>query len=214
MGGRSRARDLRWALAAGLAIVAAALVATDALEAWERDVYDLMVRETVEGAGHSDRISLILIDENSLDWGTRVYEQNGLDGQGLHRTHYLFPWNRAVYELVAMFLETGGAEVFALDVELAGPHPSGDEAGDEGLGLTTAFQNTEGRPFLLHSLNFETAVDRQDEMVALDPGQRSLLETAAWEVGGWRSAGVPFDRSDVGPYSNPILPYRSILRGV
>ena len=211
MANRSRYDAWRMLLAAGIALAMAVITWSDAFAPWERDVHDVMARAAVDSVERSDRVSLILIDEATLDWGRDHYERGVLSGVGPERAHYLFPWNRAVYELIAAFLASGGAEVFALDVELAGPHPSGETAGDAGLGMTTGLQNTEGRPYVIHSLNFESTAAQQEELLVLDPTRRALLGSASVDVPGWSAAGVPFDRSDEGPYSNPILPYRTIL---
>jgi adenylate cyclase len=199
---------LLWTL--GLALACAALSVSDLLVAWERDAYDLLSRAGVSHDRRSEDVGLILIDEATLDWGRDRFERNDA-GDGLPRAALLFPWNRSVYGFLIDYLATCGAEVVALDVELSGPHPGGDRSGDEGLGLTSASQNEVGAPFVVHALNFETSAGRQTEVAALDELQRDCLTGAAVTVAGWQAAGVPFDRSDVGPYSNPVLPYRTIL---
>lgn len=211
-GSAARGRPLHLVWTLGLSLVCAGLAVSDLLLAWERDVYDVLCRA---GASHDQRsadIGLILLDEATLDWGRDRFEHGADDaGGGLPRAALLFPWNRSVYDFLINYLAGCGAEVVALDIELSGPHPGGDRSGDEGLGLTSALQNKVGAPFVVHALNFESAAERQAEVAALDELQRACLTGAAVEVAGWRAAGVPFDRSDIGPYSNPVLPYRTIL---
>jgi adenylate cyclase len=196
----------------GLALACAGLCVSDLLLVWERDVYDVLCRAGVASAERSADIGLILLDEATLDWGRDRFERGGdAASSGLPPAALLFPWNRSVYDFLINYVANCGADVVALDIELSGPHPGGDRSGDEGLGLTSAMQNKVGKPFVVHALNFESAAARQTEVAALDQLQRACLTGAAVEVAGWRDAGVPFDRSDVGPYSNPVLPYRSIL---
>ncbi len=200
---------LGWTL--GLALACAGLAVSDLLLPWERDVYDVLARAGVSHDERSADVGLILLDEATLDWGRDRFERGGDAGGGLPREALLFPWNRSVYDFLINYLAGCGAEVVALDIELSGPHPGGDRSGDEGLGLTSATQNQAGGPFVVHALNFESSAQRQAEVARLDELQRSCLTGAAVEVAGWQAAGVPFDRSDLGPYSNPVLPYRSIL---
>lgn len=201
---------LAWSF--GVALACAGIAVFDLLLAWERDAYDVLCRAGVSHEQRSGDVGLILLDEATLDWGRDRFERGGDDGGGrLPREALLFPWNRSVYDFLINYLAVCGAEVVALDIELSGPHPGGDRSGDEGLGLTSAAQNEAGAPFVVHALNFESAAQAQAEVAELDKLQRDCLIGAAVEVVGWRAAGVPFDRSDIGPYSNPVLPYKSIL---
>jgi adenylate cyclase len=199
-----------WTL--GLAIACGGLVASDLMVGWERDVYDVLSRAGVSQGARSEDVSLILLDEATLDWGRDRFERGMGDADGgLPREALLFPWNRSVYDLLINYLAVCGADVVALDVELSGPHPGGDSSGDEGLGFTSATQNELGAPYVVHALNFETSSERSAEVATLDALQQECLAGAAVEVADWTAGGAPFDRSDVGPYSNPVLPYRSIL---
>jgi adenylate cyclase len=199
------------ALALGLALLAGALVLSDAVAFWELDVFDRLSRAgTLEE--RSERVSLIMLDEASLDWGRGFYDHVRSGGETfLAGNEFLFPWDRSVYDLLVQFCALGGARVLALDVELAGPHPSGDPAGDSTLGFSTRMQNEYGLPYVVHALNFESTAEAGAEVVELPPMVRESLHAAAVEVDGWQPSGLPFDRSDIGPYSNPILPYDSIL---
>ena len=213
-------RALLLALSAGL--VSAALVAAGALEAWERDVYDQLSRVATRGDERSELVSLVLLDEASLAWGRSYFERTraGAAGGasadatagGLRGHEFLFPWDRSVYDLLVQTLALGGARVLAFDVELAGPHPSGDASGDESLGLSSVMQNEFGEPFVVHALNLESSTEAAAEVVHLDALQQACLAGAARPVAGWERSGLPFARSDVGPYSNPVVPYRTILR--
>ncbi|MCB9899590.1 MAG: adenylate/guanylate cyclase domain-containing protein [Planctomycetes bacterium] len=206
------ARRAQQAVLAGVVgLAAATLVGSDVVGDWERDVYDVFSRAGVEST-RSENVALVMLDEASLDWGRGFYEQARAGGaSGLAGNEFLFPWDRSAYDLLVQFCALGGARVLAFDVELAGPHPSGDEAGDATLGTSTRLQNEFGAPYVVHALNLESAAEQAREVVALGSLERACLAGAAIDVDGWRASGLPFARSDVGPYSNPVLPYRTIL---
>jgi adenylate cyclase len=208
MGGR---RVQQGALALGLALLAGALVLSEAVAFWELDVFDRLSRAgTVDE--RSERVALVMLDEASLDWGRGFHEHVRSGGETfLAGNEFLFPWDRSVYDLIVQFCALGGARVLALDVELAGPHPSGDPAGDSTLGFSTRMQNEYGLPYVVHALNFESSAEAAAEVLTLHPVAQQSLWAAAVEVDGWQPSGLPFDRSDIGPYSNPILPYATII---
>lgn len=205
-----RARQL--GLTVTLALVAAALAGSDALLAWERDAFDVLSRRHTSERP-SARTAVVLLDEASLDWGRAFHEHVRAqpDATGLSGHEFLFPWDRSVYDLMVQFAALGGARVVSLDVELAGPHPTGDPAGDATLGLTTRMQNEFGAPFVVHAANLESSAERRGEVVALSDLQRACLAGASIDVAGLADSALPFDRSDAGPYSNPVLPYQTIL---
>jgi adenylate cyclase len=189
------------------------LVATDSLENWELDVYDILTRAATEDQERSDLVSIIMIDESTLDWGRAYYLNNRHDEKKRQDAcRYNWPWDRAVYDLVTLFLAMGEAKVLAFDVELSSPYPSGDESGDETLGDTTFLQNEEGSPFVIHTINFEAARGRADEVIELDSLQEACLDGSSITIGGLAESKLPFDRSALGRYCNPILPYRAILK--
>jgi|GEM_PF-763572 len=216
-------------LAGVLALLAAALVLSDAVAFWERDVFDLFSRHAT-GDERSEQVALIMLDEASLDWGRAFFEQARAQaaqaaGAGLapgaatpvdggpqpFGREFLFPWDRSVYSLLVDFCIQGGARALVFDVELAGPHPSGDGAGEASLGLSTFMQNGSGSPFVVHAFNLESSAGATEDVQPLDEIQLACLKGAAIEVDGWRSSGLPFERSDRGPYANPVLPYSDIL---
>lgn len=202
-------------LAVALGALVATGVALDLAAPWERDVFDALSR-----AGTSDErsteVALVLLDEASLDWGRAVYEQARARGPSdepdlLAGHEFLFPWDRLVYDLIVQFAALGGATAVVFDVELAGPHPSGDASGDATLGATTLMQNAFGAPFVVHAANLESSGVQAAEVLVLDSLSRACLEGAALPLQGWSPGGLPFDRSDTGPYANPVLPYVTLL---
>ena len=184
---------------------------------WEMDAYDVLCRAGTKSNPQSDRISIIMIDESTLAWCRHYYlaSHAGRDAPDREKPDpahiFNWPWDRSVYDLIIQFLAMGGAKVLALDMDFSSPYPSGDESGDHTLGLTTFMQNTYGDPYVIHTLNFETAAVPGVETVTLSNLEKACLAGSAVAIGGWKKSGLPFGRSDFGTYCNPILPYRAIL---
>jgi len=203
-------------LAAGICALPLLLLSSGWLDAWERGAFDLLCRMNLEEDEVSDRVSLILIDNKSLEWGADYYERfEEITGDAADRveygpdTTYLWPWKRSAYETIIDFLARGGARVIAFDMVFSDPHPSGDALSDFSLGGTTLLMNEEGRTSVIHTINFRTSENPPVEH--LNALERRVLEAASVPIEGIAGSVYPFDRSDQGFYYGPILPYRSIV---
>jgi adenylate cyclase len=101
---RRRRRVLTGCLVgAAAAAVALALWLPGALESIEYRTWDWRVRLFARPGPATDDIALILLDQQSLDWGKR---ENGLS----------WPWPREMYAIVAEFCRRAGAKSLAFDV--------------------------------------------------------------------------------------------------
>ncbi len=104
---------------AGVAGVALALLLwqTGWLDAWEAKTWDWRARFLASEGAASDEIRLILVDQNSLDWGSEV---NG----------WSWPWPREVYGAIIRHCRRQGAKAVALDILFTEPslYGGGDDA--------------------------------------------------------------------------------------
>jgi adenylate cyclase len=82
------------------------------LDVWEAKTWDWRVNVMAKPALTSDKIRLILLDQNSLDWAK---EENGLG----------WPWPREVYNSIIHFCKRSGAKVLAFDVIFSEPSKYG-----------------------------------------------------------------------------------------
>ena len=106
--------DVRKRLLQGLlcglaaAVLALALAAAGWLQGWENRTWDWRVRLMARPGSATGDIVLILLDQNSLDWGLEV---NGLS----------WPWPRQVYAGIVDFCRRGGVRALAFDVQFTEP---------------------------------------------------------------------------------------------
>ena len=96
------------------AAVAVLLWASGALERWEWRSWDGRVALMARTGLATDRIRLVLLDQESLDWGLR---ENRLS----------WPWPREVYVPVLRHLKRAGAATAVFDVLYTEPSPYGVE---------------------------------------------------------------------------------------
>jgi len=89
-------------------------------QTWEARTWDWRVQLLAKKSEFTDQICLILVDQNSLDWGTG---ENG----------WSWPWPREVYGVISDYCKRQGARMLAVDVLFTEPSPFG-EADDERLG--------------------------------------------------------------------------------
>jgi adenylate cyclase len=82
------------------------------LEVWEAKTWDWRVNAMAKPVKTSDKIRLILLDQNSLDWAK---EENGL----------AWPWPREVYNAIIHFCQRSGAKALAFDVLFTEPSKYG-----------------------------------------------------------------------------------------
>ncbi|MBN2551458.1 MAG: CHASE2 domain-containing protein, partial [Spirochaetales bacterium] len=102
--GRTARKALLGALIGLVATIAAlSLAVPGLLDGLEGRTWDWRVRLLARPGPASDRIALILLDQQSLDWAAA---ENALP----------WPWPRETYALVADFCRRGGARALAFDV--------------------------------------------------------------------------------------------------
>jgi adenylate cyclase len=92
------------------------------LESWEAPTWTWRARFFAQRETPSPEVKLILLDQDSLDWGQR---ENG----------WSWPWAREVYGAISAFCKRGGARVLSLDLLFTEPSVYG-VADDEALGKT------------------------------------------------------------------------------
>jgi adenylate cyclase len=91
---------LAWAAGAVISLI---LWGTGALDGWEAKTWDWRVQRLAEKGAATDEISLILIDQNSLDWGKETNQ-------------WSWPWPREVYSAMIRFCNRSGAKAVAIDM--------------------------------------------------------------------------------------------------
>jgi adenylate cyclase len=103
-------------LTAGLigASIALVLYLSGLLDFWEAKTWDLRVNMMAKPSKTSDKIRVIFLDQNSLDWGKT---ENGLS----------WPWPREVYGPIIQFCKRSGVKSLAFDVVYTEPSPYGVE---------------------------------------------------------------------------------------
>ena len=132
-------------LAAGLIgmLFAAAFFLPGWLDRWEAKTWDGRVHWMAKPAGETGKIRMILLDQNSLDWGR---EENGLS----------WPWPREVYGAVIEFCRRAGAKSLAFDVLYTEPSKYG-VSDDEAFGHAMREMPVTGAVFLSRSAGSETS---------------------------------------------------------
>jgi len=93
-------------------------------DVWESKTWDWRASLLAETGQATDDIVLILLDQNSLDWGSR---ENGLT----------WPWPRELYGAIADYCRRAGAKALAFDVLFSEPSTYGVED-DRVLGAAIA----------------------------------------------------------------------------
>ena len=90
------------------------LWASSLIDTWEAKSWDWRVALMAKPGKATSNISLILLDQKSLDWGK---EENALT----------WPWPREVYGAILNFCKRSGAKAVAFDVLFTDPSPYGVE---------------------------------------------------------------------------------------
>jgi adenylate cyclase len=106
------------------ALLAAGLWAVGAMNRWEAITWDWRATILARPSSARDQITLILLDQDSLDWGLK---ENGLS----------WPWPREVYVPIIEYCQRQGARSLAVDVLLTEPSAYG-VADDATLARTVA----------------------------------------------------------------------------
>ena len=94
------------------AAVALLLWVSGALDRWEYRTWDWRASVMARPAPSTGKVRLVLLDQNSLDWGQR---ENGLS----------WPWPREVYGAIVGYLQRSGAKSVAFDVLFTEPSKYG-----------------------------------------------------------------------------------------
>ena len=100
------------------------------LDLWEGKTWDWRVNLLAKPGPATDKVRLILLDQNSLDWGKK---ENGLS----------WPWPREMYNPILDFCERQGAKAVVFDVLFTEPSGYGV---DDDKSFGTAIKN--GPPFV------------------------------------------------------------------
>ncbi len=191
------------------------LVRCDMVDRWEHDLFDIFSRAGAEDSAQSDLIRIVMIDNVSLEWGAGIYlrsqEGSGNDELTIDPSFFNWPWDRFVYDLIILYLESAGARVVAFDMDFSSPPPRGTESSDESFGGTTCVLNGTALPFVIHALNFTLNESGVKEDRSFSSLEQACLEGGSITIPGRKESGIPFDRTGRGWYGDPILPYRGIL---
>jgi len=109
-------RKLFQGLASGVAgaVLATGLWAAGALDRWEAITWDWRAKTLARPSPAHDQITLILLDQDSLDWARK---ENGLS----------WPWPREVYAAIVAYCQRSGARSLAFDVLFTEPSSYGVE---------------------------------------------------------------------------------------
>lgn len=110
----SLTRKVFLGLASGIAgtVLAIGLWAAGALDRWEAITWDWRSAMLARSSPAGDQITLILLDQDSLDWGQK---ENGLS----------WPWPREVYVPIIEYCQRNGARSLAFDVLFTEPSAYG-----------------------------------------------------------------------------------------
>ena len=164
----------------GVALVLS-LWAFGLLDRWEARSWDWRVAHMAKPGKATDDIRLILLDQESLDWGKEV---NGLT----------WPWPREMYAAILNYCRRSGAKAVAFDVLFTDPSKYGveDDAAfaqaisDFGrVTLATFLSNTSG----IHS-RWPPTVPRPGTQIA---GLEAWQDSAAGMIGTYTRSSLPVE---------------------
>jgi adenylate cyclase len=112
------------------------------LDNWEARTWDWRVRLLAKSGRATEKIHLILLDQNSLDWGS---QENGLP----------WPWPREIYSAVISFCKRSGVKVLVFDVLYTEPSKYGVDD-DRSFGAAIAdFSGFVGSVFVSQTMGIE-----------------------------------------------------------
>ena len=146
------------------------------LDNWEARTWDWRVRLLAKPGKATEKIHLILLDQNSLDWGSR---ENGLS----------WPWPREIYGAVVGFCKRSGVKALAFDVLYTEPSKYGVED-DRSFGAAVAdFNAFAGAVFVSES----TGAERKWPTAVPEP-RFSVAGLEQW-LAGTGAGGIAFPRA-------------------
>src|SRR5450759_127963 len=112
------------------------------LDNWEARTWDWRVRLLAKSGRATEKIHLILLDQNSLDWGSQ--------GNGLP-----WSWPREIYSAVISFFKRSGVKVLVFDVLYTEPSKYGVDD-DRSFGAAIAdFSGFVGSVFVSQTTGIE-----------------------------------------------------------
>ncbi|NLK46077.1 MAG: adenylate/guanylate cyclase domain-containing protein [Treponema sp.] len=112
----------------GVTLISVLALVLNILSYPENKVYDSMMRVTAEKTAPSDEIMIILLDQESIDWGQKKFGWN-------------WPWPRKAYADIVRYLADGGADSCAFDVMFTEPSVYGE---DDDLNFSQAAEQFTG----------------------------------------------------------------------
>jgi adenylate cyclase len=141
------------------------------LDNWEARTWDWRVRLLAKPAKTTAKINLILLDQNSLDWGNR---ENNLS----------WPWPREIYSAIVSFCKRNGVKVLAFDVLYTEPSKYGVDD-DRSLGAAIAdFKGFVGSVFVSQTTGVELKwpADVPAPGFHVDGLEKWLIETGVGDI--------------------------------
>ncbi|MBU2228125.1 MAG: adenylate/guanylate cyclase domain-containing protein [Proteobacteria bacterium] len=146
------------------------------LDNWEARTWDWRVRLLAKPGKATEKIHLILLDQNSLDWGSR---ENGLS----------WPWPREIYGAVVSFCKRSGVKALAFDVLYTEPSKYGVDD-DRSFGAAVAdFNAFAGAAFVSQA----TGAEQKWPAAVPEPGFR-VGGLEQW-LAGTGAGGIAFPRA-------------------
>ena len=141
---RGRKAKLAQGLTAGIvgALVTFVFFFPGFLDRWEAKTWDWRVNILAKPSPATPKIRLILLDQNSLDWGK---DENGLS----------WPWPREVYAAIIQFCKRAGARSLAFDVLFTEPSKDSVEDDQALASEILGFKNFVGAVFLSQTAGSE-----------------------------------------------------------
>ncbi len=164
------------------------------LETWEGKAWDWRVNLLAKPGRATDKIRLILLDQNSLDWGKK---ENSLG----------WPWPREIYNLILDFCRRQGAKAVFFDVLFTEPSNYG-VADDHSFGEAIK----KGAPFIGAAFLSDTAGAESRWPASLPEPKFRIDGLIPWlketGAGGDRSARGVFPIPEVGQNSTVLVDTR------
>jgi len=146
------------------------------MDNWEARTWDWRVRLLAKPGKSTEKIHLILLDQNSLDWAK---EENGLP----------WPWPREIYTAVISFCKRSGVKALAFDVLYTEPSKYGVDD-DRSFGAAIAdFNSFVGSVFVSQT----TGAERKWPGAVREPGFR-VGGLEQW-LSGTGAGGIAFLRA-------------------
>jgi len=141
------------------------------LDTWEAKTWDWRASLLANPGPATDSINIILLDQNSLDWGKK-------------ESGWVWPWPREVYGALINYCRRSGAKAFAFDVLLTEPSSYGVEDDAVFGKAVSEFGNLAGTVFLGRSTGSETKwpVDFSQPSLRIGELDKWLISTHPEEI--------------------------------